>query len=662
MTNHPEPPTAATAISAMAPTVRLTVAQAVVRFLAVQWSERDGERQKLFAGCFGIFGHGNVAGIGQALLQNELADGEEHLPYVLVRNEQAMVHTSVAYARQKDRLQTWVCTASVGPGSTNMLTGAALATINRLPVLLLPSGTFATRASSPVLQELEQPYAGDVTVNDAFRPLSRYFDRVTRPEQLPSALLAAMRVLTDPVETGAVTLVLPQDVQAEAHDWPVELFVPRVWRVARPLPEQVDINEAAALIRTARRPLLVAGGGVHYSVAEDALRALCERTGIPVGESQAGKGSLPHGHPQEMGAIGSTGTTAANALAAEADVVIGVGTRWSDFTTASRTVFQDNGVRFVNINVARFDAGKQAGLAVVADARNALTALAEALDGYGVDPGYRERQATLWRAWDEQVEATYHPTIEVTDVLADGLLTQGQVLGAVNELSDPRDVILCAAGSMPGDLHKLWRVRDRKAYHVEYGYSCMGYEVPASLGIRLAEPDRDVFALVGDGGYLMMPTELVTAVQERIKVIVVLVQNHGFHSIGSLSQALGSQRFGTSYRFRDTSTGRLDGGPLPVDLAANARSLGAHVIEVHSAPELEQAIKDAKAAPGDGGPVVIHVETDPSVDAPGSDAWWDVPVSEVADLESTRSAYRDYLEHKATQRALLTPAERNDER
>ncbi len=357
--------TSATQQSGTAETVRLTVAQAVVRFLANQWSERDGERQKLFAGCFGIFGHGNVAGIGQALLQNELAHGHdsaEHLPYVLARNEQAMVHTSVAYARQKDRLQTWVCTASVGPGSTNMLTGAALATINRLPVLLLPSGTFATRASSPVLQELEAPYAADVTVNDAFRPLSRFFDRVTRPEQLPSALISAMRVLTDPVETGAVTIALPQDVQAEAHDWPVELFAPRTWRVARPLPEAVDIADAAAVIRSAKRPLIVAGGGVHYSGAEEALRALCEQTGIPVGESQAGKGSLPHGHPQEMGAIGSTGTTAANALAAEADVVIGVGTRWSDFTTASRTAFQRRGVRFVNINVARFDAGKHSGL------------------------------------------------------------------------------------------------------------------------------------------------------------------------------------------------------------------------------------------------------------------------------------------------------------
>jgi 3D-(3,5/4)-trihydroxycyclohexane-1,2-dione acylhydrolase (decyclizing) len=648
--------TSATQSTDAAATVRLTVAQAVVRFLANQWSERDGERQKLFAGCFGIFGHGNVAGIGQALLQNELADGDEHLPYVLARNEQAMVHTSVAYARQKDRLQTWACTASVGPGSTNMLTGAALATINRIPVLLLPSGTFATRVSAPVLQELEAPYAADVTVNDAFRPLSRFFDRVSRPEQLPSALLSAMRVLTDPVETGAVTIALPQDVQAEAHDWPVELFAPRTWRVARPLPEAVDIVDAAAVIRSARRPLIVAGGGVHYSGAEEALRSLCEQTGIPVGESQAGKGSLPHGHPQEMGAIGSTGTTAANALAAEADVVIGVGTRWSDFTTASRTAFQGNGVRFININVARFDAGKHSGLPVVADAREALTALASALEGYAVDDDYRSRQFALWSEWDAAVEAAYHPAAEVTDRLAEGLLTQGQVLGAVNELTDPRDVVLCAAGSMPGDLHKLWRVRDRKAYHVEYGYSCMGYEVPASIGIRLADESRDVFAMVGDGGYLMMPTELVTAVQERVKVVVVLVQNHGFHSIGSLSESLGSQRFGTSYRFRGEASGRLDGDVLPVDLAANARSLGAHVIEVHSQAELEQAIKEAKAAPADGGPIVIHVETDPLVHAPDSASWWDVPVSAVSELDSTRAAYGEYLEHKATQRPLVSPA------
>lgn len=657
------------------PTVRLTVGQAVVRFLAHQWRERDGERQRLFAGVLGIFGHGNVAGLGEALLENELehtpadpradrttpADG--HLPYVLARNEQAMVHTAVGFARQRDRLQTWACTASVGPGSTNMLTGAALATINRIPVLLLPSGTFATRVAPPVLQELEVPYAGDITVNDAFRPLSRYFDRVSRPEQLPSALLNAMRVLTDPAETGAVTLALPQDVQAEAFDWPEALFAPRVWRIARPAPEQVDVDDAVALIRAAERPFLVAGGGVHYSGAEAALAELVERTGIPVGETQAGKGSLPHGHPRLMGAVGSTGTTAANSLAAEADLVIGVGTRWSDFTTASRTAFQHNGVRFVNLNVARFDAGKHAGLAVVADAREALTALTRGLQGYAAQPAWVRRQPELWAGWDECVATAYDPPADVTDELADGVLTQAQVLGAVNELSDPRDVVVCAAGSMPGDLHRLWRVRDRKGYHVEYGYSCMGYEVPASIGVRWADPSRDVFALVGDGGYLMMPTELVTAVQERTKVIVVIVQNHGFHSIGSLSQSLGSQRFGTAYRYRDGTSGRLDGSRLPVDLAANARSLGAHVIEVTSTAELEAALKEAKAAPADGGPVVIHVETDPHVHSPGGESWWDVPVSEVSGLETSSAAYQEYLSHKGTQRSYLnpTPEHRLDE-
>ncbi|WP_029137378.1 3D-(3,5/4)-trihydroxycyclohexane-1,2-dione acylhydrolase (decyclizing) [Nakamurella lactea] len=642
--------------------VRLTVAQAVVRFLAAQFSERDGERRRLFAGVLGIFGHGNVAGIGQALLQHELAasadGGGPELPYVLARNEQAMVHTAVAFARQNDRLQTWACTSSIGPGSTNMLTGAALATINRIPVLLLPSGAFATRVAPPVLQELEQPYAGDLSVNDAFRPLSRFYDQVQRPEQLAAALLGAMRVLTDPVETGAVTLSLPQDVQAQAYDWPTELFAERSWHIARPPAEADRVAAAAAVIREARRPLIVAGGGVHYSGAEAALQRFCEATGIPVGETQAGKGSLLHGHPQLVGAIGSTGTTAANALAAGADVVIGIGTRYSDFTTASRTVFGNQAVRFVNINVAGFDAVKQAGLSVVADARDALQQLTDVLAGdqpYRVDDGYTAEAGRLWADWDAKVQAAYQPGPDVTDRLAPGLLTQAQVLGAVNELSDPRDVVLCAAGSMPGDLHKLWRVRDRRGYHVEYGYSCMGYEIPGALGIRMADPSRDVFAMVGDGGYLMMPGELVTAVQERAKIIVVLVQNNGFGSIGALSESLGSQRFGTQYRYR-TEDGRLAGEYLPVDLAANARSLGATVIEVHSADELRDAIGAAKASPGDGGPVVVHVQTDPLVSAPDSDAWWDVPVSEVAELDSTRAAHEQYRQQKKAQRDYLAPS------
>jgi 3D-(3,5/4)-trihydroxycyclohexane-1,2-dione acylhydrolase (decyclizing) len=633
-------------------TVRLTVAQALVRFLSVQYSERDGRRQRLFAGCLGIFGHGNVAGVGQALLQAELEDPES-LPYILARNEQAMVHTASAFARTRDRLQTYACTASIGPGSTNMVTGAALATVNRLPVLILPSDVFATRVATPVLQELESFGAGDVSVNDAFRPVSKYFDRVWRPEQLSSALLNAMRVLTDPVETGAVTLALPQDVQAEAYDWPEELFTERTWYIARPLPEASIVDKAVDLLRSAQRPLIVAGGGVHYSGAEDALREFAEATGIPVAESQAGKGSLRYDHPQSVGAVGSTGTTAANALARDADLVIGIGTRYADFTTASRTAFQNPDVRFVNINVARFDGGKHAGLPLVADAREALVSLRSAVGDWSVSDQYRSLTAMLATRWDEIVENTYNPPAEVTAKLAEGLLTQGEVLGAVNELSAPSDVVVCAAGSMPGDLHKLWRTRDPKGYHVEYGYSCMGYEIAGGIGVRLGAPDRDVFVMVGDGSYLMMSSELVTAVQENVKVVVVLVQNHGFASIGALSESLGSQRFGTAYR-RRSSDGRLDGDYLPVDLAANVRSLGVDVIEVHDRAELEKAIGTAKAADG---PIAIHVTTDPLIGAPDSESWWDVPVSEVSALDSTQAASASYQESKQAQRPYLTPAE-----
>ncbi|GAA0192652.1 3D-(3,5/4)-trihydroxycyclohexane-1,2-dione acylhydrolase (decyclizing) [Cytobacillus oceanisediminis] len=634
----------------MTQTRRLTVAQATIAFLGAQYSERDGVEHKLFAGAFGIFGHGNVAGLGQALLQAELED-PDLLPYVLGRNEQAMVHSAVAYARQKDRLQTWAVTTSVGPGATNMVTGAALATINRLPVLLLPADTFADRSASPLLQELELPQSGDVTVNDTFRAVSRYFDRVWRPEQLPSALLAAMRVLTDPAETGAVTICFPQDVQAQAHDWPVELFEKRVWHVARPVPERSLVDVAAEAIRSARRPVLVAGGGVHYSQATEALAAFSEATGIPVGQSQAGKGTLVYDHPQCLGAIGSTGTTAANAIARDADLVIGVGTRYSDFTTASRTAFQAEGVRFVNVNVAAIDSVKQSGLAITADARETLDALRVALDGHRVDDAYVEEYRRLAADWDATVEATYVP--ETPDRGAGGLPTQGEVLGLVNELSDPRDVVLCAAGSMPGDLHKLWRTRDSKGYHVEYGYSCMGYEVAGGIGAAMAERgDRDVFVMVGDGSYLMMATELVTAVQEGVKIIVVLVQNHGYASIGSLSESLGSQRFGTRYRYRAEGSGRLDGEKLPVDLAANAESLGVEVVRVDSAGAFGKAVTAAKESPTS---TVIHVETDPLVPAPSSESWWDVPVSETSTLESTQQAYETYRSAKADQHLHLTP-------
>ena len=633
------------------PTVRLTVAQATVRFLGSQYVERDGQRQKFFAGCLGIFGHGNVAGIGQALLQDEVeaaeAGVEPALKYVLGRNEQAMVHTAVGYTRQRDRLQTWAVTASVGPGATNMLTGAALATINRLPVLLLPSDTFATRVSAPVLQELELPSSGDVTVNDAFKPLSRYFDRVWRPEQLPAALLGAMRVLTDPVETGTATVALPQDVQAEAFDWPVSLFAERTWHIGRPLPERAVLARAAEVIRSATKPLIVAGGGVIYSGANDALAQFVEQTGIPVSETQAGKGALLHEDPRSVGAVGSTGTTAANALAADADVVIGIGTRYSDFTSASRTAFNNPQVRFVNINVASLDSVKQGGISVVADAREALEALSELMADYTVSDQYRDRTAELTAEWNHTVSSVYRTE--------DGVpLNQNQVIGLVNTLSDARDVVVCAAGSMPGDLHKLWRMRDRKGYHVEYGYSCMGYEIAGGIGVRMAAPDRDVFVMVGDGSYLMMATELATAVQEGVKVIPVLVQNHGFASIGGLSESLGSQRFGTAYRYRGAD-GRLNGDMLPVDLAANAASLGADVIKASTAAEFADAVKTAKAAQTT---TVIYVETDPLVYAPDSHSWWDVPVSEVSTLESTQQAYQRYADWKKVQRPLVNPSDR----
>jgi 3D-(3,5/4)-trihydroxycyclohexane-1,2-dione acylhydrolase (decyclizing) len=629
-------------VSAME-TVRLTVAQALVRFLAVQRSERDGTEHRLVAGCFGIFGHGNVAGVGQALLEAELADPAA-LPYWPGRNEQAMVHAAAGFARARNRLSTLAVTSSIGPGATNMVTGAALATINRLPVLLLPGDIFATRAPAPVLQQLEDPAWAGASVNETFRPVSRYFDRVERPEQLPSALLNAMRVLTDPAETGAVTLALPQDVQAEAHDWPAELLAPRVWPVARPVPEPAALTRAAALIRQSRRPLIISGGGTIYAEATRALRAFAEATGIPVAETQAGKGALRYDHPLALGAIGATGTAAANALAREADLVIGIGTRYSDFTTASRTLFADPGVRFVSLNVAGFDAYKLPGVALVADARAGLDALASALHGWHTDAAYRERARRLALEWDETVERAYHLGHEP-------LPAQSEVIGAVNEVAAPGDVVVCAAGSMPGDLHKLWRSRDPKGYHVEYGYSCMGYEIAGGIGAAMADPGRDVFVMVGDGSYLMMPGELVTAVQEHIKIIVVLVQNHGFASIGALSEGLGSQRFGTAYRYRDPGTGRLDGGLLPVDLAANAQSLGATVLRARTAKELKTALAEAKAH--QDGPVVVHIETDPLAPAPGSEAWWDVPVAEVSALDSTARARATYDANKPRQRPHL---------
>jgi len=626
--------------------IRLTVGQAVVRFLAHQWTERDGAEQRLVPGCFGIFGHGNVAGLGQALLQ-AATQGDVDLPYHLARNEQAMVHAAAAFAKTRNRLQTLACTASIGPGSTNMVTGAALATTNRLPVLLLPSDYFATRVASPVLQELEDPRSYDVSVNDALKPVSRFWDRVNRPEQLPSALLGAMRVLTDPAETGAVTLCLPQDVQAEAFDWPDDLFAKRVWHVRRPVPEPAALARAVATIRAAQRPLVVAGGGVVYSEADAALVRLAEATGMPVADTHAGKGAIPWDHPQAVGGVGSTGTPVANRLARGADVVLGIGTRYSDFTTASRTQFGNPDVRFVSLNVTSFDAAKHSAVSVVADAREGLTALTEALAGWRVDESYLAAYQEHREEWNREVDHAFH--------LGHGPLpAQTEVLGALHDVLDPRDVIVQAAGSLPGDLQMLWRAKDPKAYNVEYAYSCMGYEIAGGLGTKMADPSREVFVLVGDGSYLMMAQELVTAVAEGIKLTVVLVQNHGFASIGALSDSLGSQRFGTSYRRRNPETGLLDGDVLPIDLAANAASLGADIIRTTTIDELRTALAKARASDRT---TVVEIETDPLAPVPSPESWWDVPVAETSELDSTRAARAAYEEQKVAQRGYLRPAD-----
>jgi 3D-(3,5/4)-trihydroxycyclohexane-1,2-dione acylhydrolase (decyclizing) len=619
---------------------RLTAAQALVRFLGAQRVERDGVEQPFFAGVLGIFGHGNLAGIGQALQQ------DDRLRYVLTRNEQGQVHTAAAFAKASRRLRAWACTSSIGPGATNMVTGAAAATINRVPVLLLPGDVFATRRVDPVLQQLEHAGAGDVSVNDAFRPVSRYWDRVSRPEQLGPALLEAMRVLTDQAATGAVTICLPQDVQAEAAEFPDDLLGRRVWRISRPGPDAEGLARAAALIRGARRPLVVAGGGVLYSEAAGALQALAEATGLPVAETQAGKGAMPFDHPCSLSAIGVTGTRGANLMARDADVVIGVGTRWSDFTTASRTAFQAPGVRFVNLNVAPPDAAKHAALALVADARAGLEALAGALNGWHVDRAYTDEIVRHRRDWEAEVERIVH-------LGHTPLPSQGEVIGAVNEAAGPRDVVVCAAGSLPGDLHKLWRTRDPGGYHLEYGYSTMGYEVAGGLGVKLADPSREVFVMVGDGSWLMLSSELVTARQEGVKLIVVLVDNHGFASIGSLSRSLGSAGFGTAYRARGDD-GQLSGDTLEVDFAANARSLGVEAVRVRTIADLREALAAARAATDTR---VVVVETDRAVGVPGYESWWDVPVAETSEMDAVREAREGYERQRARERPLTTPGD-----
>lgn len=623
-------------------TVRLTTAQATIRFLINQYSERDGKEYRLIPGTFGIFGHGNVCGIGQALLQNELDSTPDGgvMEYYMPRNEQGAVHAAAAFAKAKNRLQTLAVTTSIGPGALNMVTGAALATTNRVPVLLLPSDQFATRYPDPVLQQLEDPRSLDVTVNDAFRCVSRFFDRINRPEQLMPSLMNAMRVLTDPAETGAVVLAMPQDVQAEAFDWPVEMFEKRVWHVRRPAVSETEMARAAAIIKSAKRPLIVSGGGTIYAEASQELRDLASATGIPVSDTQAGKGAINFDHECAVGGVGSTGANSANHLADKADVVIGVGTRYSDFTTASHTQFKNPDVRFVNINVKAFDAAKHAGEMVVADAKLALAALKEALGDYRVCEDYSREIASEREDWFEK-------TAECYGAHDQELPAQTEVFGALNDMMGDNDVVINAAGSMPGDLQCLWQAKTPVQYHVEYAFSCMGYEIPAAMGVKMALPDSEVVAIVGDGTYQMLPMELATVVQENIKVIYVLLQNYGFSSIGSLSESHGSQRFGTRYRMGDGNPHNEDGELLPVNIAKNAESWGIKVLKVHTIEEFRDAYRQAEKSEQ---AVMIHIETNLFGPNPPNCSYWDVVVPEVSRIESTQQARKEYEEALVDQR------------
>ncbi|MFO1541554.1 MAG: 3D-(3,5/4)-trihydroxycyclohexane-1,2-dione acylhydrolase (decyclizing) [Chloroflexota bacterium] len=629
----------------MSTTRRLTMAQALVAFLRAQHVERDGESSRFFAGVLGIFGHGNVAGIGEALEAEALGRGPDALRYLQGRNEQGMVHLAAAYAKQQRRLRTYACTTSIGPGATNMLTGAAMATVNRLPVLLLPGDIFATRRVTPVLQQLERPESQATSVNDAFAPLSRYWDRIDRPEQLVTALPAAMRVLTSPADTGAVTLCLPQDTQAEAWDYPTELFLERTWVVPRARPDRTLLARLADALVGARRPMIVAGGGVPYSGAEDLLAAFAARYGIPVTETQAGKGALAWDHPLNLGAVGATGGSAGNAVARDADLVLAIGTRLSDFPTASWTAWQDPDVRFGAINVAEMDAAKARAIPVVADARAALEeldALLAARGWTGVAPERRAHQEALRTAWNAEVD-------RVLRLATPRHVSQPEAIRLVNEAAGADGIVVCAAGSLPGDLHKLWRTPRPGGYHLEYGYSTMGYEVAGGVGVALAAPDRRVHVLVGDGSWLMLSAELATAVQEGVDLTVILLDNHGFRCIRNLSNACGGDGGFQDFRYRDPATGRLTGDVLPLDFVAGARSLGAHALTAHSPAELAARLVEARTLRG---PVVIVTETDPSVGVPGYDSWWDVPVAQVSERAEVRAAYADYARHLPRERNL----------
>lgn len=615
------------------PTIRLTMAQALVKYLQVQHSERDGQQRRLIPAMYAIFGHGNVAGLGQALFEY----GGKELPHLQARHEQSMVHTAIGYSKANLRTATLACAASIGPGSTNMLTGAATATINRIPVLLLPADYYATRHQGPVLQQLEHPVSGDVSVNDSFRPLSRFFDRISRPEQLLTALPEAMRVLTDPADTGAVTLALPQDVQAHAYDYPSHFFEPRVWRIERRLPDPQRIEEAVALLKAARRPAIIAGGGLHYAQAWDELQTFAEAFGIPVGETMGGKGAMRRVSPLMLGGFGVTGNPAAGKIISQADLVICVGTRLTDFTTGSMTAFQQPLVKFISVNVGAHDAYKMGALPLVADAREALRALTRAAEAAGLkpNPAYLREIQVANGAWQAQLHE------EVSQPKPGEIMNQGQLISVINAEAQAGDTIVAAAGGPPGDLHQIWDATGGRTCHLEFGFSCMGYEIPAGLGVRMSQPKGEVIVLVGDGTYIMNPMELITAVQEKLKVTVVIAENHGFQIIRRLQMARTGRSFGNEFRERDQVANRLEGDYLPLDLVKNAASMGAKTWHAFTPEEVRQALREARQA---AGPCVIVAEIEKHRYLPGGGVWWDVAAAEVTNdgvTQELRAAYED---------------------
>ena len=614
-------------------TTRLTMAQAVVKFLAAQRVDIDGDIQRLFHGAFAIFGHGNVAGLGEALNASRA-----ELPTFRAHNEQGMAHAAIAFAKATRRRRMMACTTSIGPGATNMVTAAALAHVNRLPVLLLPGDVFANRTPDPVLQQLEYPGDPTVSVSDCFRPVSRYFDRITRPEQIINSLPAAISTLTDPADCGPATLSLCQDVQTEAYDYPESLFAERVHRLPRRGPDARELDNAVKALRDSERPLLIAGGGVHYSGATAALCEFVEVHGIPVAETQAGKGALNWDHPNYVGAIGVTGSDAANQLAQGADVILAAGTRLQDFTTASRTLIDPEKTRLIQLNVARPDACKHEAQPLVTDARLGLQALHAGLAGWRSDATWQQTGQKAIAAWNDYYERI---TSAVKISTPSGLPSDAQVLGAVKRASDPGDIVVCAAGGLPGELHKLWRTDRVGGYHLEYGYSCMGYEIAGGMGVKMACPDRDVIVVVGDGSYMMLNSELATSVMLGHKIIVVVLDNGGFGCINRLQQSTGGESFNNLFDNCVASEGRA---PL-LDFAKHASAMGAASEHVESLAELELAVGRAKAADRS---CLISLRTDPD-ESSGGGFWWDVAVPEVSERADVRTAREDYAAAKSRQ-------------